>query len=428
MSFNTYNPKMFKIYLLCIPIYLLPLLLLTGPFLPDLVVSVSALTFIYIIFKKEEYQYLNNKFFFLFFLYYIYLIITSLSSTDIYHSLSSSLFYFRFGIFSLLICYLIENNKFFVKHFFIFFLATFIIVLGDGVVQYIFGKNLIGLSMDSTRLRLTLDDKIILGGYISRMIPLLLGMIILLLVGKKLKIITFSSLLISSCVVVILTGERTALGIIILVSIMTLLFTKQFNLRIKIASFILSILFMLSILISNQSVYERMYERTVMQFTNSKDVKDEIKFDNLVIFSSIHHSFIMTAINMFTDKPLIGHGPNQFRNKCSLEKYSHDLNSCSTHPHNTYVQLLSETGLIGTIPVITIFIFLLYHLIFRKNYKSKEEKISLENYDYQTFIIMSLLITLWPFFPTQNFFNNYINIIYYLPLGFYLQTLIEFKK
>ena len=49
---------------------------------------------------------------------------------------------------------------------------------------------------------------------------------------------------------------------------------------------------------------------------------------------------------MFKDKPILGHGPKSFREKCSqLDYYS--VRSCSTHPHNTFIQLLSETGIIG---------------------------------------------------------------------------------
>ena len=38
--------------------------------------------------------------------------------------------------------------------------------------------------------------------------------------------------------------------------------------------------------------------------------------------------------------------------------------------------------------------------------------------DYQICLYAALLITLWPLVPTGNFFNNYISIIHYLPIGF----------
>ena len=55
----------------------------------------------------------------------------------------------------------------------------------------------------------------------------------------------------------------------------------------------------------------------------------------------------MTAYNMYLDNKFVGIGLRNFRNFCSNPKYKIDEKSCSTHPHNTYIQLLAETGLIG---------------------------------------------------------------------------------
>jgi O-antigen ligase len=36
-----------------------------------------------------------------------------------------------------------------------------------------------------------------------------------------------------------------------------------------------------------------------------------------------------------------------FRIKCKDEKYAVGISPCLTHPHNFYIQLLAETGIIG---------------------------------------------------------------------------------
>ena len=40
--------------------------------------------------------------------------------------------------------------------------------------------------------------------------------------------------------------------------------------------------------------------------------------------------------------------------------------------------------------------------------------------DFEICIIICFLLTLFPFLPSQNFFNNWINVVFYLPIGFYL--------
>ena len=47
-----------------------------------------------------------------------------------------------------------------------------------------------------------------------------------------------------------------------------------------------------------------------------------------------------------------------------------------------------------------------------------KNKIFLNN--FEICILGAFLITLWPLAPSGNFFNNYLSIFYYFPIGFYL--------
>ena len=124
---------------------------------------------------------------------------------------------------------------------------------------------------------------------------------------------------------------------------------------------------------------------------------------------------------MFVENPILGLGVNTYRDFCHMDIYSHDANSCSTHPHNSYLQILAETGVIGITFILVLLIFFLHQIIKLIICDFRGVKRHLE--DYQICIIGCFLVTLWPFLPTQNFFNNWINIIYYLPIGFYLYSL-----
>ena len=124
------------------------------------------------------------------------------------------------------------------------------------------------------------------------------------------------------------------------------------------------------------------------------------------------------------DNIFFGHGPKIFRILCKEKKYESSIPwapACSTHPHNTYIQLLAETGIIGTFPVSIILFFIVY-IFFRQGlqiyiFSKQPAYIS----DAKICLYTAVLITLWPLVPSGNFFVNWLNIIYFLPVGFLLK-------
>ena len=69
------------------------------------------------------------------------------------------------------------------------------------------------------------------------------------------------------------------------------------------------------------------------------------------------------ALNMFLEKPLVGHGTKIFRHYCAKPENFVSGNACTTHPHNILMQFLAETGLIGTIFYILVIYFLIKYLL-----------------------------------------------------------------
>ena len=106
-------------------IILMPILLISGPFLPDLGLSILAVLFL--INSKKNYllKFYNNFYFKFFFLFCVILILSSLFSENTLISLKNSLFYFRFGIFSLCFWYLLEKEKNLLKYVFFQFYFVF---------------------------------------------------------------------------------------------------------------------------------------------------------------------------------------------------------------------------------------------------------------------------------------------------------------
>jgi O-antigen ligase len=133
------------------------------------------------------------------------------------------------------------------------------------------------------------------------------------------------------------------------------------------------------------------------------------------IFSRVHDSHFKTAFKMFLDNPLFGKGPNTFRIFCDHKDYNINEFSCSTHPHNIYIQLLAETGLIGFSFIAIFFVYIFFNLL----------RILID--PVESFLCLSVFINLFPLATTGNFFNNWTSIIYYFIFALYLNYL-RFKK
>ena len=118
---------------------------------------------------------------------------------------------------------------------------------------------------------------------------------------------------------------------------------------------------------------------------------------------------------MYLDNKILGVGVKNFRKICKDEKYNISNLSCSSHPHNTYIQILSETGIIGFIFLLSALIYfcinLIKHLIFK--FKGK-----FYFTDFEICILSGIAIYLWPFIPTGNVFSNWLNIAMILNLPF----------
>jgi hypothetical protein len=110
-------------------------LLVTGPFLPDLVVSLLSLWFLFYSLKNKIYAIYKNYYFYTFISFCLVCILSSLLSDNVIFSLKNSLFYFRIGIFALLISYLIDQNKKILEYFYYAFLITFFVI---ALFRYIF--------------------------------------------------------------------------------------------------------------------------------------------------------------------------------------------------------------------------------------------------------------------------------------------------
>ena len=135
------------------------------------------------------------------------------------------------------------------------------------------------------------------------------------------------------------------------------------------------------------------------------------------MFTPAHDALIRTAWNMFLDKPILGHGPKLYRVKCKDIKFASGLETCHSHPHNFYVQLLAETGVVGFMFLAGLFIYFSYLMLKHAYIYFIYKRLSLS--DYQICLLAGLLITIWPITSSGSFFTNKLMIFYSLQMGFF---------
>jgi len=391
--------------------------LIWGPFFPDLIVSVSSLLFLYYLLKMNNFDYFNKKPFIIFLAFCIISSLISLEAEDISLSIKSSLFYFRIGVFSCLIWYLIDQDKSILTFFYYVLVLCFSVLVIDGYIQYFVGSNLLGFKTSGIRISSFFGDELILGSYLSRLFPLLFA---LFLVKRKQKfeIYFIGFLFILVDVLIFMSGERSAFFFLNLSTIFIIILIKEYQ-KFRLVTFIIALVCILILSLNSSKLNERMFKGPAEDMGLIESTKEP------VIFSVIHDNYVRTAYNMFKDQLIFGHGPKMFRVKCKDEKYAVGDYPCSTHPHNFYIQLLAETGIVGFLFLFNAFIYVIYTTF--RQFKSIIFKQKRHLTDYQVCLLAGILITVWPFSPNGNFFNNWLMIVYSLPIGFYLQSIYSKK-
>jgi hypothetical protein len=391
--------------------------LIWGPFFPDLIVSISALFFLYYSLKNNNFYYFKKKPFIIFLLFCIISTLISLESEDISLSIKSSLFYFRIGVFSCFIWYLINKDKSILTYFYYALILCFSSLVIDGYIQYFTGVNLSGFKILEARISSFFGDELIMGSYLSRLFPLLFA---LFLVKKKQKfeIYFIGFLFILVDVLIFMSGERSAFFFLNLSTVFIIVLIKEYQ-KFRLITFILAIVSIFILSLYSPNLSQRMFKGPAQDMGLIEISKPA------VIFSAAHDSLIRTAFNMFKDQPIFGHGPKMFRIICKDEKYATGISSCLTHPHNFYVQLLAETGIIGFLFLFSALSYVIYTAL--RQFKSIIFKQKRLLTDYQVCLLAGILITLWPFSPNGNFFNNWLMVVYSLPVGFYLQSIYSKK-
>jgi hypothetical protein len=403
---------------------LLPLTLILGIFFSELIL-ISIILF-FIIKNKNKKFFFKNNFFYILFTFYIYIVLRSFFVENIVLSLETSLFYIRFILFSLGVWFLLKKNPNLINYFYgILGIVLFVLVM-DGFFQFFFEYNIIGyISPRPDRLTGFFKDEMKIGSYIIKILPLYLSLFFYFFNNKRKIVNLLNIFLILLCaILILLSGERAAIFSLFLL-IFILFFSIRFSFKIKFIALLIVIFF----LVLPIFLIPKLKDRIIIQ-THSQIIFFE-KEKNTKVFNFIYYNEIFdTSYKMFLDNVFFGQGPKQFRFLCSKEKFlstnkDTQKNGCTTHPHNYYMQMLAETGLVGFSFIFFLFLYSVKKIVFHI-FLSRHKKIFILT-NSEICILSSFCISLFPFMTTGNFFNNWNSILLFLPVGFYLNKIYKFN-
>ncbi len=389
--------------------YLFPISIVFSNFLANFTVFYLAIYGLIKLIKNESSLFKNQIIYILLF-FWLYISIRSFFSSEILYSLKSSALLIRYLLFFVAVTFILKNKREIIKNFTIILSIFLIILFLASFYEFFSGKNILGQGGGvNFRISSFFDGRYVLGSYTSKIIFVLIILLNYFYSAYKFRIILFIISIIS-IVIILLSGDRAAFGLFLisLLSIIFLIDHDIFNFKKKVIFFLSLFVILMSAFYFSNDFKGRFYYQTL------SDLKSA---DKIYYFSKGHQSHWETSLKMFEDNKLFGQGPNMFRKLCDNPKYNSGPKSCSTHPHNYYIQLLGETGIIGFSIIFYIYLLIIYNLI-KQFFYIYFKKTNFLNFSH--LVIFSLTFgNLWPLITTGNFFGSFnLNLIIF-PVCFY---------
>lgn len=96
-------------------------------------------------------------------------------------------------------------------------------------------------------------------------------------------------------------------------------------------------------------------------YEDSVSVSEKIAFENQEVYTSVQerYDFWAGALALTFDSPLVGHGPYSFRYLYAAEEQK-DLLAIADHPHNVFLKIGAENGLVAMIAFVLFLFSVLY--------------------------------------------------------------------
>ena len=436
---------------------LIPTSIILGPAISLFNILLINFSFLFLLIFTKEYKFLSNKTVKLILIFYLYLIFNSIVSENFSIGALRNFGFIRFIILFFAFNYFFYHKNFFNKILIIWALTLFIITI-DTYIESFVGTNILGYGkIYGARIVSFFKDEPIVGGYINSFYLIIVGYFFSLNLkfseNYRYFILAVSLLFLWA---IILTGERSNAIKAIFGFMIFYFINHHFKIKEKLIS-VLLILIVIGSLINNSDFlklrYNELLINPILTFFYIEVKKIEHGSDFEVELGSLYEAYIehgsdfevelgslykvykdsgfdgsfndylnltknvsnlgmyaslyKSAYSVFKSYPFFGAGNKNYRHvTCAKNKNPKYI--CTTHPHQTYFEFLSEHGLIGTIAIL----YIIFNLVFGKL------KIVLQSKNYtQIGCFVFLSTSFIPLLPSGAFFSDYNITIFWLNLS-----------
>lgn len=381
---------------------ILPLSLLTGTAVSEICSIIFIFLFIIKSLTEKNLLWYKNFYFIILNILWFFLILNLIFSKYPENTVLRSLGFIKYIVFIFSFAHYLKSIEI-LKKIFSIWTITLLIVSFDIHFEYIFGHNILGFySNDPLRISSFLREELKIGHFVLGFFFICSGFFF-----ERYKNVSNTFTIIGFIIIlfflsaIILTGERSNTIRAIIGLILFLLLSKKINFHKRkiISIFIVIIIFYFSFF---QKVQER-FNVYIIEPLRQGGLIQTYK-------GSQHAAHFYTAIEIFKSNLLFGIGNKNFRIECANEKYfnsSYTMTKarCASHPHQVYFELLSEHGIIGTTLILGIIFYSVYKGLII--YKRNKNLIHLGS-------IIFIIISFIPFLPSGSFFTSFTATIFWL--------------
>ena len=324
---------------------------------------------------------IQNKLFFLdklFFLFFFLVLLTGTINDFYFYSIKlawkgyfatilKSLFFLKYILLYIVLRYLIEKNILNLKYFFIASFFGTLFVSFDIIYQFVNGEDIFGYKGIKNNLAGPFGNELIAGGYIQRFSIFSFFLIPLFYQQNFSRYLNYliPILFIIFFITIILSGNRMPLLLFLFSTSLIIIFNKQTRKFFLPALLVATVIFYLFINLNSKvnenfrAFYDQISKMTVIVI--EKDLKNNYVPPYLREFLTFYDTWLMHKY--------IGGGIKNFRYYChkrpNIDKNSKSI--CNMHPHNYYLEILTETGIVG-FSLITLAFLTIIHLTLIKKY------------------------------------------------------------